>query len=193
MPDASERKAKNARELSRLAMLKPPATDYLGQSQNARHYAELLTAAGHWQAALNYMAHAIPYREGVWWAWYCARKAHQADDNPEIQFALGLAEQWIANPVEDNRLRVRAFAEREQVSGAPQHVLEAIVATGDLEDPMTGNKVAPPAYMASKYINAATIASCYSPDPEHPETAAQDYLRQAMNVADRIQLWSQYE
>ncbi|GAB4361965.1 MAG: hypothetical protein OHK0021_06000 [Bryobacter sp.] len=193
MADTPDRKAKNTQELARVAMLKPPATDHLPEAQNARHFAELLAAHGHWQSALNYMSHAIPAREGVWWAWYCARKAHAAEEKPEVQFALGLAEKWIAQPTEENRQRVRQFAEREQVKGAPQHVLEAIVATGDMEDPITGSKAAPLPYMASKYIYAAAIASAYPPDPEKPEVAADDYFRQALTVADRIQAWSQYQ
>jgi hypothetical protein len=186
-------KAKNAQELARYAMLKPPATDYLAQAQNARHFGELLVANGQWLSALNYMAHAIPAREGVWWAWYCARKAHAAEQKPEVQHALKLAEQWIAQPTEENRKQARAYAERAEVSGAPHHLLEAITMTGDLEDPISGETSPAPPYMASKFIFATAVASSYPPDPEKPEVTAGEYLKQAFEVANRIQLWSQYQ
>ncbi len=189
----AQAKATNAKELAQFAMLKPPATDYLAEAKSAQHYAEILVAKGHWMPALNYLAHAMPSREGVWWAWYCARKAHSKDQQPETQHALGLAEKWIAQPTEENRQIAKSYAEREEAKAAPQHVLEAIVATGDLEDASSGAKSPPPNYLASKFVYAATVASAYPPNPENPAETAADYLRQGFDVANRIQLWSQYK
>ncbi len=186
-------KPKNAQELAKLASLKPPATDYLPQAQNAQHYADLLVQNGQWMSALNYMAHAIPAREGVWWAWYCARKAHANDQDPGVVHALGLAEKWIASPNEENRQIAQSYADRNEVSGAAHHVLEAIGATGELEDPATGEKIKPIPYFSCRFVFAATVASSYSPDPAAPQTTAGEYLRQAFEVANRIQLWSQYQ
>jgi hypothetical protein len=47
--------------------------------------------------------------------------------------------------------------------------------------------------MASKFIFATAVASSYPPDPEKPEVTAGEYLKQAFEVANRIQLWSQYQ
>jgi hypothetical protein len=186
-------KPKTAQDLARLATLKPPATDFLPQSQNAHHYAELLVIHGQWMSALNYMSHAIPAREGVWWAWYCARKAHAKDQNPAVLQALGLAEKWIAQPTEENRQIAQNYADRQEVSGAPNHVLEAIGATGELEDQISGEKIKPVPYLSCRFVFAATVASSYNLDPGEPHLAANEYLRQAFEVANRIQLWSQYQ
>jgi hypothetical protein len=185
-------RATDAKGLAKLAMLKPPATDYLPMSQNAKHYAELLAANGLWMAALNYLSHAIPPREGIWWGWYCARKAMPPDPPPEVKQALQVVETWIAQPTEEHRVQARDFATRIP-SGSPAHcVLEAISFNGELEDPITGAKSPAVPYMSSKFVAAAAIGASYWPDPEKPEVTAADYIRQAFEIANRIQLWMQY-
>lgn len=184
---------KNAQDLAKIAQLKAPATDYLPQSKNAQHYAELLVQNGQWMSALHYMAIAIPPREGIWWAWYCARKAHAKDTNPAVTYALSLAEKWIGQPTEENRKIAAAYAERGEVSGAPCHVLQAIEGSGELEDPMSGKKLDAVPYLASRYVFAATAASVYMPDPANPQGTANEYLKQAFEVANRIQLWGRYQ
>ena len=184
--------ARNTNEIAKQAILKPPATDYLPQAQNAKHYADLLIENHLWMPALNYMSHAIPAREGVWWAWYCVRKAVLPVATPEEQKALSLAEGWIALPNEDNRLAAKAYAERIPSGSPPQCVLEAIAFTGELEDPLTGKTAPAIPYMSSKFVAAAVVGASYIPDPENPEVTAVEFLKQAFDVASRINVWSQY-
>lgn len=184
---------KNAQDLAKIALLKAPETDLLPHSQSAKHYAELLVQGGHWMSALHYMAIAIPAREGIWWAWYCARKAHAKDTNPAVAQALSLAERWIGQPTEENRKIAATYAEQGEVSGAPQHVLQAIEGSGELEDPNTGKKLDAVPYLSSRYVYAATTASSYMPDPGNPQATATEYLKQAFEVANRIQLWARYQ
>lgn len=182
-----------ALELSRQAQLKVPATDLLKDSQSAGHFAELLVSHQLWMAAINYMAHAIPPREGIWWAWYSIRKVAAPDMPPDQVDALKLAETWIAQPTEENRRKAHEFSQRIDSGCGPQLLLEGIYSTGELEDPLSGNKVPAIRYMSSKYVNACVIGACYVPDPKHPEVTANDFLRQAFEVAARIQLWSNYQ
>lgn len=182
-----------ALELSRNSQLKVPATDLLKDAQSAGHFAELLVGHKHWMAAITYMAHAIPAREGIWWAWYCIRKVASPEMPPDQVEALKLAETWIAQPTEENRLKARDRSQRIDSGSGPQLLLEGIAATGELEDPISGKKVAVIPFMSSKYVNACVIGACYRPDPEHPEETANDFLRQAFEVASRIHLWSNYQ
>jgi hypothetical protein len=115
------------------------------------------------------------------------------DAPPEVLDALKVGEMWIAQPVEENRLKARHLAARAPAGQPQQLVLEAITATGELEDPVSGNKVPPIPYMPAKYIFASVMGSCYVPDPEKPEETATDFLRQAFEVAARINLWSNYD
>src|SRR5665213_10546 len=44
--------------------------------------------------AIRFLAHALPCRESVWWAWVCARKAAGEAPEPAIKGALDAAERW---------------------------------------------------------------------------------------------------
>ena len=184
--------ARNTKEIAQQAILKPPATDHLPHAQNAKHFADLLIEHKLWMPALNYMAHAIPPREGIWWAWFCARKSILSKATPEEQKALSLAEAWIAQPTDENRRAAKAYAERIPSGSPPQCVLEAIAFMGELEDPITGNTAPAIPYMSAKFVAAAVVGASYIPNPEQPEIAAAEYLNQSFDVANRINLWSQY-
>jgi len=181
--------AKNATEISQQAQIKIPAKDLLPLAQNAKHYTELLIENHLWIDAIAYLSHAITPREGIWWAWFCARKA--SSEVAEIK-ALALAENWIAQPTEENRKQATLMAERLPSGSPAQCVLQAIVQTGETENEMTGDKIPVIPYMANKFIQVAVISSVYAIDHETPETIANEFLRQGLDVANRIQLWAKY-
>ncbi len=185
-------RAKNATEISQQAQIKLPGKDYLAMAQNARQYADLLIENHLWTDAIAYLSHAITPREGIWWAWFCARKASlPKSDAAEIK-ALGHAEAWIAQPTEENRKQATLMAERLPSGSPAQCVMQAIVQTGETENEMTGDKIPVIPYMANKFIQVAVISSIYAIDHEKPETIANEFLRQGLEVANRIQLWAKY-
>jgi hypothetical protein len=184
--------AKNATELSKQAGLKVPATDALAVAQNARHFAEMLIERKHWMDAVAYLSHAITPREAIWWAWFCARKAALPKSDPEQLKALSIAEAWIAQPNEDNRKAAKEQMKRVPAGSPPQCVLEAVVYTGEVENEISGEKAPPVPYITSKFVNAAVMCSIYELNAKEPELVAGEFLKQAMDVANRIQLWTQY-
>lgn len=184
--------AKNTVELTRQAQLKPPATDFIAHSQDARHYADLLIGNHFWMDAIAYMSHAITPRESIWWAWFCARKALAVKAKPEDIKALAIAEIWIAQPNEDNRLTARKELDRIPPASPAHSVLQAIDFTGEFVNEMTGEKSPAVPYLSNKFVTAAVLNSVYELDPENPEAVALEFLRQSLDVAQRINIWSKY-
>lgn len=184
--------ARNTEELIRQAQLKPPATDFLAQSQDARHYSGLLIENHLWMDAIAYMSHAITPRESIWWAWFCARKALAAKAKPEEIKALALSEAWIAQPNDENRLLARNEVNRIPPSSPANAVLQAISFTGEFENEMTGEKSPSIPYLSNKFVSVAVINSVYALDAENPETVAVEFLNQSHDVAQRINLWASY-
>ncbi len=184
--------AKNATEISSQAQIKIPAKDYLALAQNARHYAQLLIENRLWLDAIAYLSHAITPREGIWWAWFCARKASVLKSDPAEIRGLACAEAWIAQPTEEHRLVASGLAERLP-SGTPSHsVLQAIIHTGEILSDISNEKMPVVPYLANKFVQVAVITSVYTLDAENPEVIANEFLLQGLDVADRIQLWSKY-
>lgn len=184
--------ARNTEELIRQARLKPPATDFLAQSQDARHYSGLLIENHLWMDAIAYMSHAITPRESIWWAWFCARKALAAKAKPEDTKALALSEAWIAQPNDENRLAARNELDRIPPASPAHSVLQAIALTGEFENEMTGEKSPAIPYLANKFVTAAVINSVYELNSENPEAVAVEFLHQSLDVAQRINLWANY-
>jgi hypothetical protein len=113
------------------------------------------------------------------------------NDPAEIQ-ALALAEAWIGQPLDENRKKAGDFAERVTEGSAAQAVLQAIHYTGETINEVNGEKIPMIPYMSSKFVNVAVLNSVYAVAPEKPETVAQEFLKQVMDVANRIQVWAKY-
>jgi hypothetical protein len=183
--------AKNAKELAAQAALTAAAKELLPLSQNARHFAELLIERQLWMDSIPFLSHAITPRESIWWGWFCARKAALPKSDPVELKALSLAEAWIAQPNEDNRLAAKE-AMPKTPPGAAQSVLEAIYFTGEIENEVSGEKSPAVPYVSSKFIHAAVMNAVFALNAEQPEAIANEFLKQGMDVANRIQVWSHY-
>jgi hypothetical protein len=53
--------------------------------------------------AVGMLACALPRRQGVWWAWHCARSLAESSSSPNATAALAATQAWLANPDENNR------------------------------------------------------------------------------------------
>lgn len=180
-----------ALDLARVAAIKPPARDLTAQAQNARHFLELLQQSGYWSEAIAYLAHALTLREGIWWGWFCARKATALEQDPAITAGLALVETWIGQPTDDNR--ARAWQARPGLPTCPASMLiEAIHWSGETENESNGERVAPMPQVAQKHLQAAVLTAVYALNGKDPGAAAQDLLRQGAEVANRINLWAYY-
>ena len=86
--------------------------------------------------AVRFLAHALPRRECVWWAWVCARKAAGAEPAPAIKSALDATERWIVQPTEDHRRQTLPFGELADFgTPAGAAALSAFMTSGSLGPP----------------------------------------------------------
>src|SRR5215217_9597163 len=86
--------------------------------------------------AVRFLAHGLPRREAVWWAWVCARKVAGAEPAPPIKAALDATERWIIQPSEEHRRQALQFGEAADF-GTPAGcaALAAFMSTGSLAPP----------------------------------------------------------
>src|ERR1039458_1102468 len=68
-----------------------------------RAFVALLLEKALFPDAVRFVAHALPKREAVWWAWVCARRAAGDTPPPPIKAALDATEKWIAQPTHELR------------------------------------------------------------------------------------------
>jgi hypothetical protein len=183
--------AKTTLDIVRAAAIKPPAKDYLPLAQGPQHYAQLLLENNLWMAGIAYLSHAITPRENIWWGWYCARKAAQPKSDPAELAALAAVEAWIAQPTDEKRLSAWKLAEKTP-AGAARSILEAVYWTGETENEATGEKIPAVPEVSNKFVQGAVLTAVYALNATQPEAVATEFLRQGMEVANRINLWANY-
>src|SRR5260370_15519956 len=94
---------KTARELSPRVPLSEPAKALLQEKQTPEQYLKVLADQGHLPDAIQLLAYALPKREGVGWAWQCAREGYGPKPEPKFAAALEAARRWVAEPTEEWR------------------------------------------------------------------------------------------
>src|SRR5579864_2694697 len=61
--------------------------------------------------AIDFMAHALPVREGIWWGCLCMQHAVGDRLSPPERVAAAAVVRWVMQPTEETRTAARAPAE----------------------------------------------------------------------------------
>jgi hypothetical protein len=140
--------------------------------------------------AVRFLAHALPKREAVWWAWVCARTAAGATPTTSITTALVATEQWIVQPTEDNRRAAMAAAEAAQL-GTPAGcaALAAFLSAGSV-GPANVAPVAAGEFASAKAVGGAVTLAAVA-DPPGATERFREYIGLGLQVADRARLWGE--
>ena len=74
-------------------------------------FVESLVANKQYLAGIDFVAHALPAREAVWWGCLCLQDACGSDLSDEEKGACQAAVQWILEPTESNKSAAKAPGE----------------------------------------------------------------------------------
>jgi hypothetical protein len=172
-----------------VAELSEPAVALVGAEVQPSDYVSLLLEKKLYPDAVRFMAHALPKREAVWWAWVCARRASGSSPSPKIKAALEATEKWISQPSEENRRAAHAAAQTAEFSTpAGCAGLAAFFSGGSLAPPHAP-PVPPGEHLTAKAVSGAVIFAAISSEPEKAPEKFQNYVTQGLEVAKKIKLW----
>jgi hypothetical protein len=182
---------RSAAEICAVADLGDKAKALLRPEALPQAYVELLIRNEELADAVRFLAHALPKREAVWWAWFCARRASGPDPAPDIQVSLSATEKWIVQPNDENRRNAMTAAE-QATFGTPAGCagLGAFFSGGSLGPPDTP-PTPPGEFMAAKAVAGAVMLAAVAKEPEKAPEKYQAFLAQALEVTRRIKLWDQ--
>src|SRR3954471_5841398 len=154
-----------------------------------RAYVEQLLARELHGDAIRFIAHALPRREAVWWAWVCARKVAGADPKPAIKAALDATERWIIQPTEEHRRQALHFGEAADF-GTPAGcaALAAFMSAGSLAPPNAPH-VPPDEFMTAKAVAGSVTLAAVTVEPERATEKFVEFAKVGLEVADRTKLW----
>ncbi len=181
--------ARSAVELHRLADLGESAQTLLRGEPGPRSYLARLLEAELFAEAVRFLAFALPKREGVWWAWVCARKAAGGEPNPPVKAALEATERWIVQPSEEHRRQAMREAQAADFgTAAGCAALAAFLTSGSIAPPDA--PVTPPGeFMTAQAVAGAVTLAAVTVDPEHAPDHFREYLQLGLEVAERTKLW----
>lgn len=172
-----------------VAELSEGAIALLSGEMQPSDYVSLLLEKKLYPDAVRFVAHALPKREAVWWAWVCARRVAGSSPPPKIKAALEATEKWIAQPSEENRRAAHAAAQAAEFSTpAGCAGLAAFFSGGSLAPPHAP-PVPPGEHLTAKAVSGAVIFAAISPEPEKAPEKFQNYVTQGLEVAKKIKLW----
>lgn len=189
-PGGGKRTIKTLADLAEVAGVGEDGLKLLQPQHKPHEYLSALTGGAQHPDAVRVLAHALPRREGVWWAWATAKRASGPEPAPPVKAALDATERWIAQPTEDNRRNAMARAEAigfDTPAGCA--ALAAFLSGPTLAPPHIEQPVPPPEYGAAKAIAGAILISAVVTEPEKAVEKMHAALLQGLDVVAKIKLW----
>jgi hypothetical protein len=175
--------------ISTVAELGEEAMALLSPDLHPLDFVALLMEKALYPDAVRFIAHALPKREAVWWAWVCARRAAGENPQPKIKGALDATERWIAQPNEDHRRMAMAAAQKAELgTAAGCSGLAAFFSGGSLAPP-DAPAVPPGEFLAAKAVSGAVIFAAVAKEPERAPEKFRSFVAQGVEVSNRVKLW----
>jgi hypothetical protein len=136
-------------------------------SGNVRRFLDQLLGSGLPGDALILIAHALPKRYVVAWACDCLKELlARAPGAKDVDRAgLSLAQQWLADPTEANRVAAMDFAERGEFGSPGAWIAASAGWSGGSLAPRGYDVIAPPDHLpAEAAVAALRLAASQRPD-----------------------------
>jgi hypothetical protein len=165
----------------------------LADGRGAREFVLALIEGELFGDAVGFLAHVLPRREAVWWAWTCAGEAAGAKPAPAVAASLDATKQWIIQPTDPNRRAAMAAAEATEFAVPAGLAGFAAFLCGDsltpADAPAGTPAVAPDPWVAAKAIaGCVCMAAAEAADQTNERFRA--FLDKGLEMADKRQVWA---
>jgi len=180
-------KAATAAEICAHFDLKQEARRLLREGMGPLELLEALVANKQYLAGIEFVAHALPAREAVWWGCLCLQHACGNNLSELDKAACRAAVRWILAPTEENRLAAKEPAEKAG-QGCPAGALAAAshLTVDPLSLPDPGRK---PSFAPAKSIAGAIKLASTKADPSRIVDTHRLFLELAIGVAEGRFRW----
>ena len=124
---------------------------------------DALVEAKLYKDAIQFIAHALPMIDGIYWASEALALRVNEWDAPQLH-AINSVRTWLQQPNETNRIRANQLADRISLEAAPAWVAKAVYwsGTGSIVEPELP-AVMPPAFLYGHAVAAAISVAAAVP------------------------------
>jgi hypothetical protein len=165
------------------------ARPLLQDGQKTRPYLQALVDAKHFIDAARVLAHAMPKREGVWWACQCCRQDRALEKAPKAIAAVEAAERWVADPSEDNRRATYPAAEAVGFDTPAGCAAVAAFWSGGSLGPPNVPVIPPGEWLTAHGVAGAVLLVVAAVPPAETANTYRKFLDQGVAVADGKSRW----
>jgi hypothetical protein len=163
--------ATSAAEICARVQLPRDALALLRQGMGPRDFVQALLDGKKYVAGVDFVAHALPPREGIWWGCLCVQRAYGDTLSPADRAAAIAAVQWVLRPGEEAGAAARRPAETAgPKSAAGAHAAAAFLTSGNAASSRAVSSVSGPFATAKAVGKAVKIASLQGPPAKIPHT-----------------------
>lgn len=184
-------KAAKAAEVCEHYELEKKARPLLAPDATPRDFLDALQSDRQYQAAVCFLAHALPAREAVWWGSLCLAKASGSTLPEGEATAARACATWVLEPTEENR-QVAETAAPGAGKGTPAELLAIAVGWtgGSLAPPLPKVPPVPPGpYLPAKGVYGAVLLAATNAAPLPVQEALRLFVELGIGVAEGRFTW----
>jgi hypothetical protein len=164
-------KVGKAAEICKQFSLREEARPLLRDGLSPREFLDVLLAGQQLVSAIDFVAHALPARECIWWGCLCLEHARGEKWSAEEKAACKTAVEWVLDPTDEHRQAARGRGETLGL-GTPAGAL-ALAASwtgGSLNPPNLPPAPPAPSLPAKGVAAAVALASTQAAPLKIPDT-----------------------
>ena len=159
--------AATAAEICARLYLDEAARGLLRPGMSPSRFVDALVEKQQYLAAIDFIAHALPAREAVWWGCLCLQHTCGDKLQPWERRAFRLTVQWVLQPNEATRVATKEPADVLGPASAAGCLAAAANQTGGSVGPPQGPLIPPSAFAPARAVAIAVkVAASKSAPPE---------------------------
>jgi hypothetical protein len=156
----------------------------LREGMEAPEFVAALLANKLYTAGIDFMAHVLPPREGIWWGCLCLQHASGSNLSPADKAAAIAALRWVLQPNEENRAAAKAPAETAGHASPAGALAKAANWTGGSLGPPDMPPVPPGPFMPAKAVATAIKFAATKVEPQRMVKTRQQFVELGIGVAE---------
>ncbi|CAM3822682.1 hypothetical protein PAHA111176_22070 [Parendozoicomonas haliclonae] len=132
---------------------------------------------------VRFLAHALPKREGIWWACLATRFTHTPDTEALRQQTLKVTESWVRNPTEELRKQAEKLAALGKYKTPDSWAATAAFwSVGSISNEDAPPMPAPP-YLYAHAVSGAIGLAAVADSEDEINSRYQRFLSQGLDLA----------
>jgi hypothetical protein len=176
--------AATASEICARFLMSKGASALLRNDMPPRSFLEALLSNKQYVPGIDFLAHALPPREAVWWGCLCFQHACADRMSALDRAAAGAVVQWVLQPSDGVRVQAKVQAEAAGPVSVAGALAMAVYQTGPGIASPGRPAASPPPFACAKAVANAVKLACTKSDPSKLIETQKAFVELGIGVAE---------